>query len=77
MFSYKKEYEKMKAQNEELTQTITKLRVEVKELHWETESLKLENRRLSKISDNLFEAGCVIARSLEDLKKERQEGQEK
>lgn len=68
--SYKVKYEITKAHEDALVAEIAKLKAEITELRWENESLKLENKKLNTIRDRMFSAGCIIARSVEDLKTE-------
>ena len=68
MINYKSKYKSAKAHNDELTKEIEKLKAEITELRWQNESLWIENRRLVKIKDIVFEAGCFIARELMNLK---------
>lgn len=74
IINYKKKYQETKEHAEFLAQTIALLEKENTELRWENESLKIENKRLKTIKDRLFEAGCIIARSFEDLKAEKKKG---
>ena len=67
--SYKKKYQAAKEREEVLKTHIALLEKENKDLRWENENLWMENKRLTKIKDRVFEAGCVIARELLDLKK--------
>ena len=67
--SYKVKYQLSKAHEAVLIDEIAKLQAEITELRWENESLKIENRRLLKIRDRVFEAGCIIAKDLIDLGK--------
>ena len=67
--SYKKKYQETKAYNEFLLKKLVQLEEDNKDLRWENENLWMENKRLTKIKDRVFEAGCVIARELLDLKK--------
>lgn len=72
--SYKVKYQLAKSHEDVLIEEVAKLKAEITELRWENESLKIENKRLNTIKDRLFEAGCIIARSFEELKAEKQKG---
>lgn len=72
--SYKIKYQLAKAHEDLLIEEVAKLKAEITELRWENESLKLEIKKVNTIRDRLFEAGCIIAKELEDLKAEVQKG---
>ena len=76
IINYKAKYQETKAHEEILLKEIAKLKEERAELRWQNENLWIEIRRLNKIKDKLFEAGCIIAKELLDLKN-AQKGQEK
>ena len=66
--SYKVKYKLAKAHEDMLIDDIARLQAEITELRWQNESLRIENRRLNTIKDRVFEAGCIIAKDLIDLK---------
>lgn len=68
--SYKSRYEFAKAHEDVLIEEIAKLQAEITELRWQNESLKLENKRLTKVNERYFEAGVQVARLAEKLKTE-------
>ena len=66
--NYKKKYQEAKEREILLVEEIEMLKKERAELRWENENLRIEVRRLNKIKDRVFEAGCIIARELIELK---------
>lgn len=68
--SYKVKYELAQAHEQVLIDEIAKLKAEVTELHWQNESLMIENKRLLKVKERYFEAGVQVARLCEKLKTE-------
>lgn len=68
--SYKVKYEVTKAHEDTLIDEIARLQAEATELRWQNESLKIENKRLTKVNERYFEAGVQVARLAEKLKAE-------
>ena len=68
--SYKVEYQLAKAHEDMLIEEIAKLKAEITELNWENENLRIENRRLLKVTERYFEAGIQVAKIAEKLKAE-------
>lgn len=68
--SYKTKYQLSKAHEDVLIEEVAKLQAELTELRWQNESLMIENKRLNKRCEDLFEAGVAIARVFEKLKDE-------
>ena len=68
--SYKTKYQLSKAHEDILIEEIAKLKADITELRWENESLRIENKKLNKRCEDLFEAGVAIARVFEKLKDE-------
>lgn len=68
--SYKVKYEVTKAHEDVLIAEIARLQAEATELRWQNESLKIENKRLTKVNERYFEAGVQVARLAEKLKTE-------
>lgn len=68
--SYKVNYEVTKAHENILIEEIAKLQAELTELRWQNESLRIENKRLTKVNERYFEAGVQVARLAEKLKVE-------
>ncbi len=68
--SYKSRYEFAKAHEDVLIEEIASLQAEITELRWQNESLKIENKRLTKVNERYFEAGVQVARLAEKLKTE-------
>lgn len=65
--NYKAKYQDAMSYSDELIEEIAMLKAEMKELRWENESLKLENKKLRTVRDRLFEAGCIIAKCYGDI----------
>lgn len=68
--SYKTKYQLSKAHEDILIEEIAKLKADITELRWENESLRIENKKLNTIKSRMFEAGCILARSVEEVKTE-------
>lgn len=66
--NYKKKYQEAKEREILLVEEIEMLKKERAELRWQNENLRIEVRRVNKMKDRVYEAGCIIAKGFIELK---------
>ena len=66
--NYKKKYQEAKEREVLLVEEIEMLKKERAELRWENENLRIEVRRVNKMKDRVYEAGCIIAKGFIEFK---------